>query len=76
MKNLFAFLAATTGRITRAIAGIALIALGLGVIGGTSGIVIAIIGVVPLAAGLFDFCLFGALLGYGFSGNQVRTHTA
>ena len=76
MKNFFGFLAATTGRIVRGIAGIALIALGLAVVGGTTGTVIAIIGVVPLAAGLFDFCVFSTLFGYGFSGKQVRARTA
>jgi hypothetical protein len=65
-----------TGRIVRAVAGIALIALGLWSIGGTTGTVIAVIGIVPLAAGLVDFCVFSALFRYGFWGNKVRAQTA
>jgi DUF2892 family protein len=76
MKSVFGFLASLSGRIVRAAAGLVLIALGLGVVGGTWGTLIAILGIVPLAAGVFDFCLFGALLGFGFSGIQVRTRTA
>ena len=76
MKNIFGFLASSAGRVVRTIAGIALMALGLMSVGGTVGIVIAVIGIVPFAAGLFDFCVFGALFGYGLSGNAVRAHTA
>jgi hypothetical protein len=76
MKSIFGFLASVSGRIIRAIAGIALIAVGLAAVGGTTGIVIAAIGTVPLAAGLFDFCVFSTLVGLGFAGNQVRANTA
>ncbi len=72
MNPLIAFLASSAGRITRAVAGIALIALGLAVIGDTTGIIVAVIGVVPLAAGVFDFCLFAPLFGAPLSGPQIR----
>jgi len=53
MKNFFGFLAATAGRIVRGIAGIALIALGLAVVGGTTGTVNCYYWRGALAAGLF-----------------------
>ncbi|MGE0229001.1 MAG: YgaP-like transmembrane domain [Dehalococcoidia bacterium] len=72
MNPIFQFLASTAGRVTRAAAGLALIALGLGAIGGTTGIVVAVVGVVPLAAGVFDFCVFAPLFGRPFSGPRLR----
>lgn len=67
------FMASSTGRIVRIVAGIALIALGLAVVGDTAGIVVAIIGAVPLAAGLFDFCIFAPLFGRPLSGTKIRS---
>ncbi|HUY49615.1 MAG TPA: YgaP-like transmembrane domain [Streptosporangiaceae bacterium] len=49
------------GRSARALAGLALIAGGIAV-GGTGGLVIAIIGVFPLAAGATGVCLAAPLL--------------
>jgi hypothetical protein len=66
------FLASTTGRWIRAIAGIILIAVGLLVVKDTGGIVLAVIGVVPLLAGLLDVCLFAPLFGAAFSGKAIR----
>lgn len=76
MKNIFGFLASPAGRIIRAIAGIVLISVGLGMVGGTSGAIIAVIGVVPVAAGVFDFCIFAPLFGYPFWGKELRAHIA
>ena len=56
------FMAGTAGRAARALAGLALIALGL-VMGGTAGVVVALVGLVPLAAGVFGFCLLGPAFG-------------
>ena len=75
MKTLFGFLASTAGRITRAIAGLILIGVGLALIGGTWGYVLAVIGLVPLAAGVFDSCVFAPLAGYPFSGKALREKT-
>jgi hypothetical protein len=66
------FLASPAGRITRIVAGIVLIVLGLLVIEGTAGIIVAIIGLVPLLAGLFDKCVFAPLFGAPFSGEDIR----
>ena len=73
MQGLFSFLASSSGRITRAVAGIVLIVLGLFVVGGTGGLIIAIIGLAPLAAGVFDFCLFAPLASLPFNGDKLRS---
>jgi hypothetical protein len=66
------FMSSLAGRILRIAAGIALILIGLMVVEGTAGIILAIVGLVPLVAGVFDFCLFGALLGAPLRGSEVR----
>ncbi len=66
-------MASTTGRVTRVVAGIALVLWGLLGIGGTAGIVVVVIGLVPLLAGLFDFCVFAPLFGAPFSGPKIRS---
>lgn len=66
------FLAGSAGRVTRALAGLILIALGALVIQGLGGWIVAVIGLVPLAAGVFDFCLLTALLGGRFWGRDIR----
>lgn len=51
----------TAGRSGRVLAGLALIISGV-TIGGTGGLVLAVIGVVPLAAGVAGVCLAAPLL--------------
>lgn len=72
MNPFVKFMASTTGRITRIVAGAALIAWGLLGLTGTTGTVVAIVGIVPLAAGLFDFCVFAPLFGAPLSGPKIR----
>jgi hypothetical protein len=72
MNGFVTFMASTAGRVARIVAGLALIAVGLMMMGGTAGIVVAVIGLVPLAAGLFDFCLFAPLFGSPFNGAEIR----
>ncbi|MBN1563331.1 MAG: DUF2892 domain-containing protein [Anaerolineae bacterium] len=72
MNALFGFLASTNGRIVRSVAGLVLILVGLLVIGGTAGVIVALIGVAPLAAGVFDVCLFAPLFGLAFKGSELR----
>ncbi len=57
------FMSFWTGRTIRIIAGLALIWLGLAVIGGVGGWILAIVGLVPTVAGLFNFCIFAPLFG-------------
>jgi hypothetical protein len=72
MNPFVKFLASPAGRVVRALAGLALIAWGLLGLGGPAGIVVAVIGIVPLAAGLFDFCVFAPLFGAPLSGAKIR----
>jgi hypothetical protein len=72
MNPFVKFMASTTGRIVRIVAGAVLIVLGVWVIGGTAGIIVAVIGAVPLLAGLFDFCVFAPLFGAPMSGPKIR----
>ncbi len=65
-------LSSTRGRIGRIVAGLALIVGGLVALGGTVGIIVAAIGLVPLLAGAFDVCLFSALFGGPLRGSNVR----
>jgi hypothetical protein len=72
MDGLFRFLASTAGRATRAVAGVVLIVVGLALIKGIAGWIVAIVGLAPLAAGLFDFCIFAPLFGLPFLGPRLR----
>jgi hypothetical protein len=72
MDGLFRFLASSAGRVTRIVAGLVLIVVGLAVIHGVAGWVVAIVGLIPLAAGLFDVCVFAPLLGMPFVGSSLR----
>ncbi|HVN52877.1 MAG TPA: DUF2892 domain-containing protein [Anaerolineaceae bacterium] len=72
MNPFVSFMASTTGRIVRIVAGIALIAWGVLGLGGTAGVIVAVVGALPLLAGLFDFCVFAPLFGAPFSGPKIR----
>ena len=72
MNPLIKFLASTSGRIIRVLAGIALVALGLFGMSGTAGIIVAVIGLVPLLAGIFDVCVFAPIFGNPFKGKEIR----
>lgn len=73
MNPFVSFMASTAGRIARIVAGIALIAWGLLGLGGTTGVIVAVVGALPLAAGLFDFCVFAPLFGAPLSGPRIRS---
>jgi hypothetical protein len=64
-------MAGTTGRLVRIIAGIVLILVGLLVVGDTAGIIIAVIGVLPILAGVLNVCLIAPLIGAPFSGKEA-----
>ncbi len=72
MNAFFKFIASPAGRLTRVIAGIALIAWGYLGLTGTTGIIVIVIGLVPLLAGLFDVCVFAPLFRLPFGGVQLR----
>jgi hypothetical protein len=72
MNPFIKFMASTAGRIVRIVAGAALIAWGLLGLGGTAGIIVVVVGAVPLLAGLLDFCIFAPLFGAPLSGSKIR----
>lgn len=68
----FKFMATRTGRIVRVVAGLALIAIGLLVIEGTAGVIVALVGLVPFLAGATDRCVFAPLAKLPFDGRRLR----
>jgi hypothetical protein len=66
------FMLSMAGRLLRIVAGIALIVVGLAVVHGTGGIILAIIGLVPLVAGLGKFCDFAPLFGGPFWAKDIK----
>jgi hypothetical protein len=72
MNPFVKFMVSPAGRITRVVAGVALIVWGLFGLSGTAGIIVAVVGAVPLLAGLFDLCVFAPLFGGHLSGPKNR----
>ncbi len=70
--QLIKFLASETGRWVRIVAGIVFIAVGLLVVQNTGGVILAVIGLVPLVAGILDVCVFAPLFGLSFFGKAIR----
>ena len=54
------FMTSSTGRLVRVAAGLALIGAGV-LVGGGAGWVLGVVGLVPLAAGVFNVCLLAPL---------------
>ena len=72
MNPIVSFLASPSGRLIRVVAGIALVVWGLLALTGATGIVVAVVGLIPLLAGAFDFCVFAPLFGAPLSGPKIR----
>ena len=74
------FMSSAAGRILRIVAGLGLIGWGVFLIVSgsdvTAGILLAVVGLVPLFAGLADVCIFAPLFGAPFSGAKVRAHAS
>lgn len=75
MKQFFRFMVSPAGRSTRVAGGIVLIVAGI-LVGGLVGVIIALVGLVPLIAGSVDVCVFAPPLGYPFSGSRARSIVA
>ena len=63
-----AFMRSWAGRLLRIAAGALLMWYGMMQMTGTAGLLVAALGVVPIAAGVFNFCLIGPLVGLTFVG--------
>lgn len=59
MNSLINFMQGNVGRVARVILGLALVYVGLAVVGGTTGIIVAIVGLLPVAMGVWGPCLLG-----------------
>ncbi len=70
------FLGSTPGRVLRVVVGFALV--GAGVALGSGWLGLAAVGLIPLAAGVFDFCLLGPLVRLPLAGKafRARCHVA
>ena len=64
------FINSGIGRVIRIVAGLAIIWAGYSM-AGTLGTVLIVVGLVPLAAGIFNLCLISALLGGPLSGSGM-----
>lgn len=65
------FITRPVGRWLRVITGFVLISVGLN-LQSTTGTILAVIGLLPLAGGIFNFCTFGPLFNGYFSGRKMR----
>lgn len=65
------FMASPLGRGLRVVAGAVLIFVGLRVVQGVAGTVIALAGILPIATGLMNICLIGPLLGAPMKGSAL-----
>ena len=63
------FMQSPIGRTLRIVVGLALISLGFFALGGPVGVIVTIVGFVPLLAGAFGVCLLGPLFGTDFRGD-------
>jgi hypothetical protein len=70
------FLTSGMGRGARIVMGIVIMMVGVLVVQGNVGTVIAIVALIPIAGGLFDFCLLGFALGYPLKGDEARKKLA
>lgn len=71
MKSFVKFMVGGRGRALRIIAGLLLIGIGAFLLPEENWVLI-VIGIIPLVAGLFDFCLLAPLMGYYLSGKKTR----
>jgi len=62
------------GRLLRIIVGVVLVGWGLMHLGTSTGIILTVVGLVPLTAGTFNLCLISALLGGPISGARIARH--
>ncbi len=62
------FMRSTLGRAARIGVGLVLMLFGINQVGGTLGLLLAAVGIVPIVAGVFNFCLAAPLFGFDING--------
>ena len=65
------FMSSAAGRLLRIVAGLLMIVQGVRA-GTTGGYILAIIGLVPLALGILNWCMLAPLLGVPFKGSELK----
>ncbi|HLZ24213.1 MAG TPA: DUF2892 domain-containing protein [Ktedonobacterales bacterium] len=70
------FMQSIAGRMLRIVVGLVLIGAGWIVVQGTGGTVLAVIGLVPLIAGVVGICLLAPLFGYTLRGVRRVRHAS
>lgn len=71
-----AFMQSAAGRLLRIVAGLALVAVGVFVVQGAWGFVLAVVGLVPLIAGIVGMCLLAPLFGLTLRGEPRARHAS
>lgn len=74
--QLVKFMTSGTGRAARIVLGLVIFSVGLWVVQGTLGTIMAIFGLIPFSGGVFDFCMIGFALGYPLKGVETRNKLA
>lgn len=72
MKGFFKFIASPGGRILRIVAGLVVLYLGLSNGNQILSYMFILVGLVLVAVGIFDWCLFAPLAGFPFNGKDLR----
>jgi hypothetical protein len=75
MGSFVQFMQGTFGRLLRIAAGLAIIGVGVLLVGGTWGIVLTFVGAIPLLAGLMGICLVAPIFGYDLTGRRLQPPT-
>ncbi len=66
------FTASTPGRLVRVVLGTVMLMIGLR-LEGNPGVLLSLLGIIPLMSGIFDVCLFAPLFGYRtMNGSKIR----
>lgn len=72
MNPFISFMASRNGRIVRVVVGAILVIWGFFGLGGAGGVILGIVGLVPLLAGILDYCVFAPLFGNPIKGADIR----
>ena len=73
MDAFISFLQSTSGRMLRVVLGLGVIAIGILFLKGTTGFLVAVIGLISILAALTGECAIGPLFGYTFEGTRRRS---
>jgi hypothetical protein len=64
-------MASPLGRGGRTVIGLALITIGIGIVGGVPGWIIAVLGLIPLTLGIINGCILAPFLKVPFKGSEL-----